>query len=286
MKHKTGVVTGANAGLGLATATALAAQGVELALLCRDAEKGARAMERIQAETGAEALHLFQVDLSSQRQIREVGAALLERFPHIDVLVNNAGTWFSRRTLTEDGIETVFAVNHLAYVLLTHVLYPGLRRAPEPRVVNVSSDNQYQGKIYFDDPGLSANYHGLRSYAQSKLGNMMFTLELHRRKPDAHLSVNAAQPGLVYTDIGLKHTSWLHGLAWKFRRGFFRGQTPAEGARTSIFLASDPAAAGQSGLYWENCRPKKPARPALDPLQCARLWELSLEMCGIESYFP
>lgn len=285
MNNKVCVVTGANAGIGLATARALAERGARVLMLCRNLEKGQRALEEIRSSTGNAQLELYGVDFASQRQIRSVGAAIREAHPVIDVLVNNAGTWVSEHTLTEDGIETVFAVNHLAYVLLTHVLYPSLRQAPDARVVNVASNNHYRTQMYFEDLNLTRNYHGLRSYSQSKLGNVMFTVELDRRKPEAHLSVNAVQPGLVHTDIGLKHTNWFHGLAWKARRTFWPSKSPEQGAATSVFLATSDEARGKSGLYWDDCRPRPYAPSVSDPQQTARLWDISLEWCGIRDFF-
>lgn len=285
MKGKTCVVTGANAGIGFATAKALAGKGARVLLLCRDEEKGKRALEEIVKTTGNDRLELHLVDMAFQEQIRAVGNDIRAKYTTIDVLVNNAGTWISEHTLTREGIEKVFAVNHLGYVLLTHLLYPSLREAPDARIVNVASDNHYQAEMNFDDLNLTSNYHGLRSYAQSKLGNVMFTIELDHRKPEENLDVNAVQPGLVHTDIGLKHTTWLHSLAWKVRRTFWPSKTPDEGAATSIFLASAEEARGKSGLYWDDCRPKPASEHARDPEARALLWERSMELCGIDDFF-
>ncbi len=285
MHEKTCVVTGANSGLGLATATALAEKGARVIMVCRNAGRGEAARRQVAARATGVPPELLLADLSSQRQIRELGLAIRETAPVLDVLVNNAGVWYSDFTLTEDGVETVFAVNHLAYVLLTHVLYPALDAAPEGRIVNVSSDNHYQAKIHFEDVNLKDNYHGLRSYAQSKLGNVMFTVALDRQRQSSSLSVNAVQPGLVHTDIGLKHTTWLHSFAWKVRRTLFPSLTPEEGARTTVFLASDPEVKGHSGKYWDDCRPKPPSEQAKDHELVTDLWELSLELCEIEDFF-
>jgi len=285
MKGKTCVVTGANSGIGLATARGLAEKGARVLLLCRDEKKGLQALEGIRRATGNEALSLHLVDLARQEQLREAGAAIREACPVIDVLVNNAGTWISEYTLTDQGVEKVFAVNHLGPFLLTHLLYPSLRKAEDGRIINVSSDNHYQAEMYFEDLNLSDRYHGLRSYAQSKLANVMFTVEFNRCKPDSQIDVNAVQPGLVHTDIGLKHTSWLHALAWKVRRSFWKSKTPEEGAATNIYLATADEARGRSGLYWDECRPKPAAPSTQDSEQTGRLWRRSEELCGIEDYF-
>ncbi len=285
MTGKVCVVTGATAGIGYETALALAAKGASVVLAGRNPEKGAAAIDRIKAATGNENLFFVEADMAVQASIREAAKAIRERFPGIDVLVNNAGTWVSHHTLTPDGVETVFAVNHLAYFLLTHLLYPALRKAPDARIVNVASDSHFQTDLFLSDLNLSNNYSGLRSYAQSKLANVMFTYEFERRKPDAQVSIYAVQPGLVHTDIGLKHTTWLHALAWKVRRTLWKSLTPAEGAETSVFLASSAEAIGKSGLYWDRCKPKPSAKCSYNNDNAARLWEISQEWCGISDFF-
>lgn len=285
MRGKVCVVTGATAGIGYETALALAGKGAQVVVVGRNAEKGAATVAQIKQATGNTGVHFVKADMASQTSIREAAANILRRFPVVDVLVNNAGTWVSDFTTTSDGVETVFAVNHLAYFLFTHLLYPALRQAPDARVINVASDSHFQTDLHLADLNLSNNYSGLRSYAQSKLANVMFTYEFERRKPDAHISIYAVQPGLVHTDIGLKHTTWLHALAWKVRRTFWKSKTPAEGAETSVFLASSDEACGQSGLYWDLCRPKRSSDASYHEANAARLWDVSMEWCGIEDYF-
>lgn len=286
MTGKVCVITGATSGIGLATAQALAAQGATVLLLGRDAAKGQAAVRQVQAESPQGQALFFQTDLALQSSIRQTAQAVLDQFPVIDVLINNAGIWALKRELTAEGIELTFAVNHLAYFLLTHLLYPALRRAPEARVINVSSRNQFDTHIHFDDLQLERHYTGFRAYAQSKLANVLFTYELHRRKPDAHVTANVLHPGLVHTDIGLKHTNWLYALGWRVRRTFWPSLTPAEGAKTSVFLASSPEVKGQSGLYWVNSKATPSAKDSYNEADARRLWEISEQWCGIRSYFP
>lgn len=283
MKGKNCIVTGGNSGIGFETALAIAKEGANLIVVSRNPAKGKDAVERIKNETGNENVNLQVIDMSSQKSIREGAEAIRKNWDHLDVLVNNAGTWFSKRSLTEDGVETQFAVNHLAYFLFTHELLPLLRKAPEARVVNVASDSHFQGKMHFDDLSLGKKYHGLRAYAQSKLGNVLFTYEFDRKKPDENISIYAVQPGLVKTDIGLKHTFSIHGLAWKIRR--MGGVSPAEGAATSIYLATSSEAAGQSGKYWDKCKPKPSSQRSYDKEDAARLWKISCDLCKIDDYF-
>lgn len=280
---KTFVVTGANNGIGLETSRHLAARGNKVLMVIRNAEKAEAAKTNILSTHPDADVEVYIGDLSLQTDIRRIGEEIQNQHEVIDGLVNNVGTWMSNHALTKEGIETVFATNHLSYVLMTHVLYPLLRNAEHGRVVNVSSNAHSYGKINLADPGYSKNYHGLRSNGQSKLANLYFTFEFNERKPDQHISVYAVSPGLVKTDIGLKHTSWLHNLAWKFRRR--KGQTPAEGARTSVFCALEGSICDQSGLYWENCAVKEVFPSARRPELGKELWELSNKMCGIDNYF-
>lgn len=283
MKNKIAVVTGANSGLGFETAKALAMQGARVILLSRSADKGQEALDKIFTATQNDQLELLTVDMASQASIRETGKLILDKHPVIDTLVNNAGTWISQFSLTEDGVETMFAVNHLAYVLMSHVLYPAIRKAEDGRIVCVASDSHFQFQVNYADLNLTNKYHGLRAYAQSKGANVMFVSELHKRKQDANVSSYAIQPGLVKTDIGVKRTNWLHALAWKIRRS--GGVSPAEGALCQIFCASAAEAKGQSGLYWDKCQPKPSAKYTYIEADRAQLWEQCLEMCKIDSFF-
>ena len=280
---RTYVITGASQGIGLETARSLAALGHKVVLIGRTEHKVQKAVDNIH-ETYPDSLVEGHIgDMSLQTDIRRVAAEILSKHDIINGLINNVGTWMSNHRLTEDGIETVFATNHLSYVLMTHLLYPALRRAKHARIINVASNAHSYGKINIADPGYSKNYHGLRSNGQSKLANLYFTFELNTLKPDPHISVYAVSPGLVKTDIGLKNTNWLHSLAWKFRRR--KGQTPAEGARTSVFGATCPEIADASGKYWENNTVKEVFKSAKDPLLGNHLWELSNKMCGIDDFF-
>lgn len=286
MKGKNCVVTGGNSGIGFETALALANQQANVIILSRNQDKAEAAVKSIKAKSQNSHIDYVLVDLSSQKSIRDAAKYVLRAFDAIDVLVNNAGTWVSKLILTEDGVETQFAVNHLAYFLLTHELLGGLSKSARARVVCVGSDSHFHGKIHFDDLSLSKKYHGLRAYAQSKLANVMFTHELHRQltaRDIQHITINCLQPGLVKTDIGLKHTISLHGLAWRIRR--MGGVPPAEGAKTSIFLASSEEAEGQSGLYWDKCKSKPSSKASYDEAATKKLWDISMELCGITDYF-
>jgi len=270
-------------GIGFETAKALSDMGATIILVCRDEQKGLAAREEIVKDSGNKKVEIVPVNLSSQKQIREGAKTIMNLHSKIDVLINNAGTWFSKLIYTEDNIETQFAVNHLAYFLITHALLPALRKSDDPRIINVGSDSHFHGKIHFYDINLTNKYHGLRAYAQSKLANVLFTYEFDRRKDDNKLSIYCLQPGLVKTDIGLKHTFSIHGIAWKIRR--LGGVTAKEGAATSIYLATSPDVQGESGKYWDRCEVKKSSRSSYDKDMANRLWMLSEKLCDIENYF-
>jgi NAD(P)-dependent dehydrogenase (short-subunit alcohol dehydrogenase family) len=283
MDKKTCVITGATSGIGYGIAKGLASKNLELILIGRDAAKGQTVQNELKKISVNEDIKYFNVDLCSQKQIRHVGAEIAATHPKIDILINNAGVWTSRCELTEEKVEKQFAVNHLAYFLLTHLLYPNISKSADGRIINIGSDSHKFGKINFDDLNLQRSYHGLKAYGQSKLANLLFTYELHRTKKHDHVSVYCVQPGLVKTDIGVKHTNPFHGLMWKLRR--LGGMTPEQAAQTAIYLATDPEAGGQSGLYWDKSKPKPSSRRSRNPEDAERLWKISEQLCGIDDYF-
>lgn len=283
MDTKTCVVTGATSGIGFGIAQGLAARKFNLVLIGRNPAKGEEVVDRLKRVTGNSDIRYYNADLCSQKHIRDTGAEIAIRHPTIDVLINNAGVWTSRCELTGEGIEKQFAVNHLAYFLMTHLLYPNIVNAPDGRIINMGSDSHRYGRINFEDLNLEQSYHGLKAYGQSKLANLLFSYHLHRIKKEDHISVYCVQPGLVKTDIGVKHTNSFHSLMWKLRR--LGGMTPEKAAETAIYLATAPEAAGQSGLYWDKCRPKPSSPRSRSEEDAARLWRISEELCGIQHYF-
>lgn len=285
--HKTVLITGATGGIGFATASDLAGRGYTVILHGRSRQKADAAVAKIRERQPGAKLHTVIADLGELRQIHTLAEEVKALAPRLNVLVNNAGVWNSKQELTAEGVEQTFAINHLAYFLLAQLLMPVLRAAPGSRIICVASDSHKQIKgMFFDNINLDGNYHGLRSYAQSKLANVLFCYEYERRRPsDDYPAIFAVQPGLVQTDIGIKGNTWLHSLAWKVRRRMSGNKTPAQGAATSIFLATEPGLEDQSGKYWDDCAPKKSYSSSYDRDEARILWEMSLEMVGLERFF-
>lgn len=286
MKSNVAVITGANSGIGYQTALALVQRGFEVALICRTLEKSEAARQSLLAEVPGAKIRAFGAELGSARQVDRVAEQLRETYPAIDVLINNAGTWFAKRTLTEDGFETEWAVNHLAAVRLTFGVLPALLAAPAARILNVASDSHLNGQLFWDDVSLDGRYNGLRAYRQSKLAMVMFSHELAKRLDDAgtRVTVHAIQPGLVQTGMGHKNTNWLFSLIWAIRKS--AGTTEAEGAATTVYLATSEEVATLTGGYWDKSRQKPSHRLSYDPAARQRLWELTKQQTGLSLEIP
>ena len=278
MTTKACVVTGASSGIGLETAVALAGAGARVAVVCRTPEKSEQAAGEIRRRSpGADVLP-FAADLSSQRAVRTVAAQLAAALPRLNVLVNNAGLMLRERALTEDGIETTFAVNHLAYFLLERLLEPALVAGAPSRVVNVASRAHLSGTLRFDDLMGNDGYDGWQAYAQSKLANVVFTYELARRLAGTGVTANCLHPGVVGTNIGHAGPSWIR-FGIKLVRPFLL--SPARGAATSIHLASSPEVEGVTGKYFVGRREERTSAESYDRALAARLWKISEELTGL-----
>jgi NAD(P)-dependent dehydrogenase (short-subunit alcohol dehydrogenase family) len=280
MNDKICIVTGANSGIGKETAAALAEQGATVAIVCRDRAKGERAVADVVRRSKNDRVSLFVADLSSHASVREVAAEPDAALPRVDVLVNNAGLIMGERVLTVDGIETTFAVNHLAYFLLTRLLEAKLRASAPARVVSVASDAHQSGTIDFDDIGGERGYSGWKAYSQSKLANVLFTYELARRLDGSGVTANCLHPGVVGTNFA-NAGPWFVRAAFTLAKPFL--VSPAKGAQTSIYLASSPEVEGVTGKYFANRREARSNRESHDPQIAARLWSLSEGMTGLAS---
>lgn len=280
MDGKICLVTGGTAGIGLVTARSLAEQGAQVIVVGRDRRKG-EAAAAAPGDRRPGAVTFAAADLTVQGEIRRLAGELRNRLPRLDVLVNNAGAMFGRRTLSADGIEMTFALNHLGYFLLTHELLPMLRAAPRARIVNVASRAHQGVKLHFDDLQHQRRYTGWIAYKRSKLANLLFTYELARRLEatgDTRVTANAVHPGFVATDIGVAN-GLLAGIVW--RTVALAAIPPGQGARTSIHLASAPEVDGVSGQYFVKTRPERSSEVSYDREAAARLWDISAELTGI-----
>ena len=276
MKGKRVVVTGATMGLGRITALELAKLGADVSIVARDKAKADAMVAELKA-AGAASAQAHIADLSLLAQVRAVGAEIAKRYDRIDVLVNNAGAIFGPRVETSEGHEQTFALNHLSYFLLTHLLLPQLRAAGKARIVNVASEAHRPSRVDFDNLELKEGYGGFKAYCLSKLMNILFTFELARRIEGTGVTATAAHPGPVASGFG-NSAGWMRwGI--KLARPFML--TPEQGARTAIWLASSPEVEGVTGKYFAKLKEKRPSKAALDVETQKRLWVETAKIVGV-----
>jgi NAD(P)-dependent dehydrogenase (short-subunit alcohol dehydrogenase family) len=283
MQGKTVVVTGGNSGIGFETAAALASMGARVLLTARNADKGRAAVSAItQRLHGEGRVQLVVFDLADLASVRQGAAEILEQAPRLDVLVNNAGLVLTERTETVDGYEATFATNHLGPFLLTNLLLEKIAASTPARIVNVASTAHGAARhgIPFDDLQSTGRYRGMRVYGESKLANMLFTLELARRFEGKGVTANSLHPGTVRTGYGSDGDArGFLAFGIKIASPFFL--SPAKGARTSVYLASSPEVEEVSGKYFVKCKAKQPRRWAQDPDAARRLWQVSEQLVGL-----
>ena len=281
MKGTVCVVTGATSGIGQAAAAALARLGATVVMVGRDRDRTEAAAARI-AAVSTSPPRAEIADLASLEQVRGLAARLagLER---IDVLINNAGLVLGERRITPDGLEHVFAVNHLAPFLLTSLLLPKLTASGPARVVTVTSDAHSAARLDLSDPNLEHGWDSWRSYANSKLANILFTRELARRLDGTGVTASCAHPGVVRTGFGRESRPLLK-LGITIARPFML--SPERGADTIVYLASSPDVAGQTGGYYVKRQRREPSAAARDNTAARELWELSEKMTGLAPARP
>lgn len=274
------MVTGATAGIGKATALEIASRGARTVIVGRDEEKSRDVAHMIQQEAGNPDVDYFLADLSSMQQTRALAQAFKARYDRLDVLVNNVGAIFLSRGKTVDGFENTFALNHLVgYFLLTHLLLDVIKDSAPARIVNVSSNAHYRGRIHFDDLQLEEGYNAMKAYSQSKLANVMFTYELARRLDGTGVTANTLHPGVVASNfMATNNPGWTRILRWIWN---LFSISPAEGAETSVYLATSDEVAGVTGKYFEKCEAKPSAEASYNQADQQRLWRVSEELLGL-----
>jgi NAD(P)-dependent dehydrogenase (short-subunit alcohol dehydrogenase family) len=277
------VITGATNGIGLAAAEALAARRAQLTIVARDEGKASATAERLRS-SGAD-VDVVLADLAVQASVRRLAEDLLERYPRIDVLVNNAGAMFASRRLSPDGIELTWALNHLAPFLLTNLLLERLKQSAPARIVTTSSDAHKGARIPFDDLAAEQSYsnRGFGRYGETKLANILFTTELARRLEGTGVTANCFHPGLVATGFN-RNNGLLMNVAMTLTRPFSR--SPEKGAETLVWLADSEEAASETGGYFVDKRRTTPSRAAREPDAASRLWEVSERQTGVAAAAP
>jgi len=280
MAGRTVLITGGTAGIGKATALGLAAMGAHVAITGRDRDRTEAAAAEIRAADGGR-VDAFVADLSAQAEVRRLAERVLNTLTRIDVLVNNVGGYWNTRHVTADGLEHTFALNHLAPFLLTTLLLDRLQDSAPARVVTVSSNAQAMGRMDFDDLQGERSYSGARAYNQSKLANLLFTYELAQRVPATSVTANAVHPGLVSTSFGADDPALVQRLLVPFLRPFMK--SPAQGAATSIHVASAPDLAEVTGRFFARCRPRRSSARSYDRAAATRLWQVSADLVAAAS---
>ncbi len=284
-RDRVAIVTGANSGIGYETARALAHKGATVVMACRNPGKGQEALDRIVGEKPDGPVELMPLDLSSLDSVRAFATAFEERFERLDMLINNAGVMVPPYGITAEGFETQFGTNHLGHFALTGLLLPLLEVTDDARVVNVSSMAHKAGRIDFEDLNSEQGYRPWRAYGQSKLANLLFTVELNRRSKGDSVLATTAHPG--WTATNLQASSFMGRVG----NGLF-AMRPPDGALPTLRAATDPEVEagdyyGPGGLLEMRGPPVKvvPSNAARDEAVARKLWNVSEALTGV-SYLP
>lgn len=278
LQGKTAIVTGANSGMGMATVRALSDMGARVIMLCRSEKRGREALERLNSEKPRN-LDLILCDLGDYDSVRSFVSKVRESYSHIDILVNNAGFISLDRQETKEGLERQFGINHIGHFLLTTSLLDLMGKGS--RIVVVASGAHKTGKIHFDDINLHRGFNVIKAYSQSKLANVLFTRELARRVKDKGITVNCCHPGAVATNIGIDRETGFGKTVTGLLKPFF--QTPEQGARTAVFLATDDSVANVSGEYFYKCKIAKSSKRSKDMELAKELFEFSEKLINNKS---
>lgn len=281
MQSRTCLITGANSGIGRITALELARKGFDIIMLCRNLEKARPVRQEVKKVSQTGHVDLVWCDMASQSSVMQAAREVADRYDRLDVLVNNAGLYIDKEQYSSDGIELTFATNHLGPFLLTNLLVNLLRKGSDPRIVTVSSEaHRWDRGFIIEELAKPRKYNGMRAYGASKLCNILFANELAKRLADDGITSNSLHPGAVKTNFGQSITS-VQSLVFNLMRPFFI--SPEKGAETSIYLASSPDIAHETGLYFAKCRPKTPSTAAQSQHNAGQLWTLSEQLTHLKS---
>lgn len=282
MREKIFVITGGNSGIGRVTATEIAKTGAQVVLVCRNEQKGRAVQEDINALTGLNNCDLFLCDFSSHTSIKEFAKNFRMKYNSIDVLINNAGAIIGERQVNDDGLEMMFATNHLGYFLMTHYLFDLLKASDSARVVNVASLAHRFTSMRWDDLQAEKSFNSWVQYGHTKLMNILFNKELaYQLKKNTNITANCLHPGNINSNFGKTGNSLMQFLTGTF--GFVL-TSPQQGAETSIYLATSPLVQGKTGLYWYKKNPTIPSLEAISSENARRLWDISLKLTGIKVF--
>ena len=278
MKGKTVVVTGGTSGIGEVAAERLAQMGARIVLVARDKSRATATLRRLR-ERGPKLAHSVHcADLTRLAEIKRVAAQIASQEPRIDVLINNAGALFGRRQVTADGLEYTFALNHMAYFIMTEGLRERLTLSAPARIVNTASASHYEAMLDFDDLQSENSFSATKAYGRSKLCNVLFTRELARRLYGTGITANCLHPGFVATRFGDQSGGLISHFVWFAK---FFAISPEKGAQTIVYLASSPDVAGMTGKYFDECRVATPSLQARDDRAASLLWERSAALAGM-----
>jgi NAD(P)-dependent dehydrogenase (short-subunit alcohol dehydrogenase family) len=277
MQGKTIVATGATSGIGEVAVLALAGLGARVVFIARDEARAQATMRKLEAKAPGLGHRVHLADLSSMAETRKVGETIAASEPRIDVLINNAGALFSNRRVTPEGLELTFALNHMAYFVLTEALRDKLIASAPARIVSTSSSAHQGASLDFSDLQSAKGYSGFKVYGRSKLANILFTRELARRLAGTGVTANCLHPGAVATRFGDASGGWF-GRLFPVLRLFFIA--PEQGADTVVYLASSPDVADTTGGYFVKRKLTEPSAAARDDAAAKRLWIESEKLTG------
>ena len=279
MDNKLCVITGANSGIGFETAKKLAGQGAFIVMVCRNEDKAEKAKQEILQETTGSGVDIVLCDFSSQDEIRKAAAEIQSSYHQIDVLINNHGFISSRYNETVEGLEATFGVNHIGYFLFTQLLLNCIKTSGKARIINVAS-NAHRSASKFDPENLQLKngFSTWKAYSNSKLYNILFTIELADRLKGTSVTANCLHPGVIRSNFGNNGVGWFK-LFWKIGGLFMKSNK--EGAKTTIYLATSDEVAEVNGAYFKNSKVVTPSNQALDKKAAKKLWEISETLCEL-----